>query len=276
MVHRSESELNLDNIVFEKRNKTYGAYEIRNIYNSYLIRSILIAAIVFSGALLAPKAYEYLFPEEEIKEEEFKIQEITLEEPPPIDPKTPPPPPPPKLQIALPEPPKVASREFLPPKIMDDKKVIEEKDPPTTEELKDANPGEKTEEGVDASLNEHIDTGPVNSEVGDAAEAPLVFVSKPSQFIGNYMKFLTQNLKYPNQALKKEIQGKVSLKFVVDKNGNMSQITIVKGLGYGCDEEAIRVVKLMDKKWSVAENNGVPVTAWKHLEIQFKMQFDEE
>jgi len=271
MVHRSESELNLDNIVFEKRNKSYGAYQIRNIYNNHLLKAIAVAGVVFTGALLGPKAYKKLFPEPVVKEEEFKIQEITLEEPPPIDPKTPPPPPPPKLQIAMPEPPKVASKEFLPPKVVDDKKVLEEKVPPTTTELENSNPGEKDQEGENPNLNEHIETGPTNVEAGDAEEAPLLFVGEESQFQGDYKKFLNKNLRYPQRALDKEVQGKVHLKFIVEKDGSITDIQVVKKLGHGCDEEAIRVVRLTNGKWSVAKNNGKPVRAYKNLAIDFKM-----
>lgn len=267
MVHRSESELTLDNILFENRNKSYGAYYIRNIYNSHLKKAMIIGAVIFSAALISPKIAK-LFEGEPVKEEEFKITEVILAEPPPIDPKTTPPPPPPKVE--QPKPPQIASTEFLPPKILEDEKVIEEKEPPTQVEMKESNPGEVTQVGESENLNEVIVAGNGNAEVGDPNQI-LVYVGEPSVFQGDYIKFLRKNLKYPTGARDKKIQGKVFLKFVIEPDGSISDIQVVKGLGHGLDQEAIRVVKLMNKQWTPGKNNGVPARVWKNLHIDFKL-----
>lgn len=276
MVHRSESELHFDDIVFENRNKSYGAYQIRNIYNSYLLRAILAAVIVFSGALLSPKIVSLFKSEEPVQEEEIKITEVILAEPPPIDPKTTPPPPPPKIEQPKPAV-KIATTKFLPPKIMEDKKVIEEVKPPSQEEMKESNPGEVDQEGETENLNEVITSGNGNGNaaVEDNNEI-LVFVGEPSEFQGNYANFLRKNLRYPKKALNDEIQGKVYLKFVVEKDGSITDIKVLKGLGYGCDEEAVRVVQLTNHKWSVAKNNGKPVRAYKNLAIEFRLMVQDE
>lgn len=268
MVHRSESELTLDEILFEKRNKSYGAFEIRSIYNSYLKRSMLIGTAVFSLAIASPKIAS-LFKGEEVKEEEFEVKEVILAEPPPIDPKTTPPPPPPN--VAAPTPPKIASTEFLPPKIMEDEKVIVEKEPPTQTELHNTNPGAETQKGETENLNEIVapaNTG--NKEVGDADQI-LLFVGEPPVFQGDYIKFLRKNLQYPTRALENNVEGKVHIKFVVEKDGSITDIKITKGVHPDCDKEAIRVVKLMDQKWTVGKNNGVPARVWKNLFIEFKI-----
>ena len=268
MVHRSESELTLDEILFEKRNKTYGAFEIRSIYNTYLKRSMLIGTAVFSLAIGSPKIAS-LFKGEEVKEEEFIVKEVILAEPPPIDPKTTPPPPPPN--VPAPKPPKIASTEFLPPKIMEDEKVVVEKEPPTQTELHNTNPGSVTQEGETENLNEIVVPGDAgNKEVGDA-EQVLLFVGEPPVFDGDYKKFLRRNLQYPQKALDKRVEGKVHIKFVVEKDGSITDVKIVRGLSPECDKEAIRVVNLMNKKWTVGKNNGVPARVWKNLAIEFKM-----
>lgn len=267
MVHRSESELILDNILFEKRNMEYGAFEIRSVYNSYLKRSMLIAASVFTLALVSPKIIKMLEPAE-AQVEEFVMKEVILAEPPPIDPKTTPPPPPPNVE--MPSAPQVASTEFLPPKIMEDEKVIVEKEPPTQTELHTSNPGSETKEGETENLNQLIVPGDgAGKEVGDVEKA-LVFVGEPPVFQGDYMKFLKKNFQYPEKAKDKKIQGKVHIKFVVEKDGSITDITLVRGLSPECDAEAMRVVKLMDKKWTVGKNNGVAARVWKNLAIDFQ------
>lgn len=267
MVHRSESELTLDNILFQERNKSYGAYDIRNIYNSHLKKAMIIGAVVFSAAILSPKIAK-LFEGEPVKEEEFITTEVILAEPPPIDPKVTPPPPPPKVE--QPKPPKIASTEFLPPKILEDEKVIEEKEPPTQKQMENSNPGEVTQEGESEDLNEVIVEGNGNAEVGDPNQIQ-VFVGEPSEFVGDYQKFLRKNLRYPYKASSKGIQGQVHLSFVVEKDGSITDVKLVKGIGYGCDEEAIRVIKLTSGQWSVAKNNGVPVRYRRSLAVVFKM-----
>jgi protein TonB len=269
MVHKSETELICDDILFEKRNKSYGAYDIRNAYNSHLITAGVFAVFFFTSVLLSPKIAK-LFKGEEVKEEKFKITEVILAEPPPIDPKTTPPPPPPNVEAP---PPKIASTKFLPPKIVEDKKVIEEEEPPTQDELKKTNPGEVTQKGESENLNEVIVAG--NGEGGDANDI-LVYVGEPPVFKGDYMGFLRKNLRYPNKALNKEIQGKVHVAFVVEKDGSITDLKLVKGIGYGCDEEAIRVITMTSGKWSPPKNNGVAVRFHKSLAVTFTMPKEEE
>jgi periplasmic protein TonB len=269
MVHRSESELNCDNILFEHRNKSYGAYDIRNIYNRHLKIASVISVVIFTAALLSPKIVK-LFETKEITKEEFKITEVILAEPPPIDPKTTPPPPP---NVEAP-PPKIASTKFLPPKIVEDEKVIEEEEPPTQEELKKTNPGEVTQKGESENLNEVIVSG--KGGEGESDEI-LVYVGEMPQFsLGDYRLFLKKHLRYPSRALDKRIQGKVFIKFVVEKDGSITDLKVTKSLGYGCDEEALRVVRMMDRKWSPGKSNGVPVRVYKDLSINFEMPSEEE
>lgn len=79
-------------------------------------------------------------------------------------------------------------------------------------------------------------------------------VEKEASFVGGYdslMRFIVDNLIYPEEALKGKIEGKVLTTFVVEVDGSISDIKVLRGLGYGCDEEAIRIIKLMPK-WNPA------------------------
>lgn len=82
-------------------------------------------------------------------------------------------------------------------------------------------------------------------------------------------EFIRANLKYPKEALEKKIEGAVHVKYRVDGMGRVIQAEVVHGLGYGCDEEAVRVVKAM--KYGRAKNRGVRVTASMRTKIHFKL-----
>ncbi len=84
------------------------------------------------------------------------------------------------------------------------------------------------------------------------------------------VKFLNKNLIYPDSARKHGIQGTVFATFTVDTNGSVSNPKILRGIGYGCDEEAIRIIKLMPKwKPSIQENKAVPVRM--NLPVKFAL-----
>lgn len=85
------------------------------------------------------------------------------------------------------------------------------------------------------------------------------------------MDFLGKNLKYPNEARDKNISGKVIVKFVVNKEGNIQDATIVRGIGAGCDEEALRVVRKMPR-WKPGYQNGKAVNVFFHLPVSFVLK----
>lgn len=84
-----------------------------------------------------------------------------------------------------------------------------------------------------------------------------------------FQEFIRKNLKYPKEALEKKIEGTVHVKYRVDGRGEVIETEVTHGLGYGCDEEAIRVVKLL--KYGKAKNRGVRVTASMRTKISFKL-----
>ncbi|MBK8644939.1 MAG: hypothetical protein IPN15_22820 [Saprospiraceae bacterium] len=134
MVSNQVIKYAMDDIVFENRNKTYGAYFLRRLYDKNMNRAILIGSVLAILLVSTPmilKALRELMPTDK---EDLSLQEIILTDPPPIDPKNPPPPPPPKI-----DPPPIKDQiKFIPPKVMKDEEVKEEEPPPPTiEEIKD-------------------------------------------------------------------------------------------------------------------------------------------
>jgi len=84
-------------------------------------------------------------------------------------------------------------------------------------------------------------------------------------------KFLRDNLVFPRTALENDISGKVAVNFVVDEEGKIIQTKILKGVGYGCDEEALRVIKLMPK-WKPGIKDGKPVKVSFNQVFVFRLQ----
>jgi protein TonB len=197
-------------------------------------------------------------------ENDVKVTDVTtLEEPPPIDKNEPPPPP------AEPPPPLKSTVKFTPPEIKPDQEVPDEEPPPIQEEMKEKDAGvanvEGNPDGVDASLTEGGD--------GDANEI-LTFAEQMPEFAGGteeMYKYLGKNIMYPPNARENSVEGKVVLTFVVGSDGKISQIEQVgKKLGWGCDEEAIRVVKSMPA-WTPGKQNGKAVTVKFTLPIRFQL-----
>jgi protein TonB len=85
------------------------------------------------------------------------------------------------------------------------------------------------------------------------------------------MKFVSENVQYPEEAKEKEISGRVIVGFIVEKDGSISDVKVAKGIGGGCDEEAVRVVKAMPK-WIPGKQDDKPVRVSYTMPFFFKLQ----
>ena len=95
---------------------------------------------------------------------------------------------------------------------------------------------------------------------------------KKSEYLGGaeaLKKFIKQSLRYPKEALLHRVEGRVYLKYEVSEKGKVHSISVVNGLGYGCDKEAIRIVSLL--KYSPVKNRGLKVNTKFKLSIHFKL-----
>ena len=105
-------------------------------------------------------------------------------------------------------------------------------------------------------------------------EEIFVAVEQQAEFPGGQgalMKFLSNNIRYPESAQQNDIQGRVIVKFVVEKDGSIGNVTVVKGVDRDLDREAIRVVKKMPR-WQPGKNNGVAVRSYFNLPVTFRLQ----
>ena len=87
----------------------------------------------------------------------------------------------------------------------------------------------------------------------------------------NITDYLSKNIRYPEQAKETNTEGRVTLKFVVNEDGAVSDIKVVRGIGAGCDEEAKRVLASMPR-WKPGKQNGRAVKVYYTLPIMFKLQ----
>jgi protein TonB len=271
MENRNYANATLDDIVFEGRNREYGAYMLRKVYTKHVVRGMIIAIALFMFFLSLPVISKYIFPEEEIVQDEQIVDVNTLAEPPPIDKTTPPPPPPP---TEPPPPPVQKTIKFTPPVIKKDEEVQKDEMPPV-EELKEAAIDVKTQEGTTTKDDLSGLEGTGNAVVDEVVEDKIfTFVEQQPEFPGGndaMLKYLGNNIRYPSVAQRNGLEGLVVLSFVVDQSGGISDIQVLKKLGGGTDEEAMRVVKTMPK-WTPGKQNGRPVKVRYTLPVRFSIK----
>jgi protein TonB len=107
----------------------------------------------------------------------------------------------------------------------------------------------------------------------DTTDTEPIFsiAEEPAQFPGGdeaLLKFIHENIKYPREAIKNKISGTVYVQFVVEKDGSISDVKVVRGIGGGCDEEAVRVITKMPN-WIPAKQKGIPVRFFYVIPITF-------
>lgn len=135
---------------------------------------------------------------------------------------------------------------------------------------------ERNEMTSSISLNSHsvlMDT--ISKEISDE-DVPLQYAEQMPEFPGGekaMMKFLAENIKYPAEAVKNNVMGRVIVQFIIDHEGKTKKVKVLRGVGAGCDEEAVRVVKLFPT-WKPGKNKGRNVSVYFTLPIVFSLKDD--
>jgi len=245
-------------LIFEGRNKEYGAYDLRKTYNKRItyaiVGTLIVCALLLVGYIFANNANK---GKAEIIVQDVSLENVKQEE---KKPEPPPPPPPPKQ-----EPPKVEITKFTPPKIVKDEEVKEKDEIKEVEKLEDTKIGTINQEGA---KDEGIVAPPVESGTG-VAEPPkqeedydkvFTVVQIPAEFPGGisaWSKYLERNLNRDLPVDNGAPPGKytVIVSFIVDKNGGISDVVAENDPGYGTKAEAVRVIK-KGPSWKPAVQNG--------------------
>lgn len=263
-------------IVFEGRNKDYGAYQLRKTYNgrirNALIGTIIICALLIGASIFANSG--------EDKKPDIIVQDVNLENMKQEEkkPEPPPPPPPPKQ-----EPPKVEIAKFTPPKIVKDEEVKPEEEIKEVEKLEDTKIGTINQEGA---KDEGIVAPPVEKPTG-VVEAPKVeedydkvftVVQIPAEFNGGlaaWSRYLERTLNRDLPVENGAPPGKytVIVSFIVAKDGSISEVAAENDPGYGTKAEAVRVIQ-KGPKWKPAVQNGRNVIYRHKQSITFLVSED--
>lgn len=248
-----------DDIVFEDRNKEYGAYVLRKKYNSSVLISLLIATIILATAVIAPfinaKALENRQKRAE-REVEIKLENLDQANETVVPPTLPPPPPADVVQQA----------KYVPPVVVDSVRPEEEVQLLTADEAQVEVQNTEVVEVVEEVKEE------VQEEEADPE--PFVVVEEMPMFPGGQselMKFIFEHLQYPEIAKENNIQGRVTIQFCVTSAGGVDRVNVLKGVDAELDAEAIRVVKMLPA-FKPGKQGGKPVPVWFSVPINFKLE----
>jgi protein TonB len=246
-------------IVFEGRNKSYGAYDLRKSDTKTTTRALILGAVIFAFLVSIPLLAS-LIPESSDEDMNMDKKIVTVKMPPKEKPKEnlPPPPPP---------PPKVDQVKFVKPVVAKAEEVVEE--PPKIKEIVDKKLGAETIKGdPDAELTvEPVGTGDVVEEDNNIYNTAGIEV-KPDfpGGIEKFYKFVGKNYQVPEE---EGLKGKVFVSFVVEKDGSLTDIKVIRDIGYGTGKEAIRVLRSCPK-WNPGEQNGKKVRVLYSLPINIQ------
>jgi protein TonB len=248
----------LDDIVFENRNKEYGAYDIRRRYSRTMSLSILIGIIVVFTAAIVPYIRAKNIAQVKQRDANEVIAEMAndLQQEEAAPPPPPPPPPPEEQQTVV---------KYVAPVVVDTVKPEEATQFMTADDV--------VETVVDAEVVEVIEQ--VQEEIQEEApQEVFVVVEEMPSFPGGdveLFKFIYDNIKYPELAKENNIQGKVILRFCVTYKGTVDQVSIVRGVDPSLDNEAIRVIKMLPL-WKPGKQGGKPVNVWYSVPINFQLK----
>lgn len=257
-------------IVFDSRLKEYGAYEMRMTSSTRHRSAIILTIAIFVSVFLLPKLIKSIIPaRKEVNVEVTNLAKIDLEknklkEPEPI--------------IEQIEPEKIKSTiKFTPPVIKDDTEVKDEDIMKTQEEVTDSklsiSVADVKGNSKDLDAVDLADLQQEQNKIVEENEQPFTVVEQMPEFPGGdeaRVRFLRDNMKYPQIARETGMTGTVYLTFIIGRDGRISNIKILRGIGGGCDEEAIRVLKLMPP-WIPGKQGGKTVPVQFNLPIKFTL-----
>lgn len=273
-------------LIYDKRNKQYGGYELRKHYNRRAMKAL---GLTFSALLLGigtpfllgkmnarPMAATARTEERIVEMNHIAMTPVKPAEP--VKPKQPDATPPLHKTI-----------QHTVPDIVANNSVKPALKPPVMEDHPDAIAGPANNEGQggDATaMNDKLPKGPLGnggSSAGNGGggagggnhkeDEPVKFSEEMPEFPGGMeglRAYLRSHIQYPLAAREAGIEGKVMVTFVVNKEGKIERATVVRSIGGGCDKEALRVVNAMPA-WKPGKQNGLPVKVWYTLPVAFSL-----
>ncbi len=262
------------NLVFENRNQSYGAFVLRRNSGNYLSKALLIATFFFSAIIVLSAVITY---KKEIVNivtkpnlpDPYIFKDIPIPTKPiePVKPQT-------KAAQNNVDNQNANVVKNLPPRVVAN--VLASEDMPTVKQLLTSAIGSETKKGIDlpggvvagSEGNKSIgETGSVtNNTVFEAVEVMPEFPGG----VAAWNKYLSKNLRYPPVAQENGITGRVTVSFVVEPNGEITNLKVLGAIGGGCDEEAMRVIK-KSPLWKPGFQNGNAVRVAYVMPIMFQL-----
>ena len=279
MTNSQLATASLDDIVFDGRNRRYGAYQLRALYQRHVVRALGIATAIFALLMVFPLLAQWL------KEEVIVARPTVVESNPiiveqPMQPEIITPPAAAKPPVQPPQPSTV--RDLVPVVAADDK-APDEPEVPNQADLIDKTPGRVTQAGdPGADLNPNLDDlrhgpGTAPEATGETvSEKPYIYVEQMPQLPGGggtaaIVAAIQRAVRYPGEALRNGVEGKVFVSFTVNFKGDVVDVQIVKGLGFGLDEETMRAIKTLPK-FIPGKQNGREVSVSFTVPVTYKIQ----
>jgi protein TonB len=256
-------------ILFEGRNKEYGAYELRKTYNRRMVKSMVVMGSVVILVLVGGVVSGLVKAKREgrivIGGDVELLKAVT--DPPPVVP--------PPVRVVQPQ---VAMKSFTPPLIVKDNVRPDER-PPENKDLDQVKIGTVNKDGItDVGIvgppSDGVVSGVVTAPKKTDDDTRFIPIEKEAEFPGGMLawgRFLNRNLRVPDEAVNQGVIGTVVVQFVVDVDGSVSDVTAVSGPEEGgLREEAVRVIK-KSGKWVPALQNGRSVKAYRRQPVVFKL-----
>ncbi len=262
MDQRSSPVPGFDDIIFEHRNKEYGAYQLRKKYNSVVIAGILVASVLVILAVLIPffvssKADRAI----SVGSYYFPVRMENLE--PPAE----------KIFVPPAAPPAEATRvqesvKYVPPVVVDSLVPVRESPPTVDEVLK----SDKltVANSIGAGLGDDLLKGEGGTNNDDALFEVEVMPSFKGGDLTKFREWVQKHTNYPQAAIEKRIRGTVYLTFIVEKDGSVSNVTVIKGVNPLLDNEAVKAIS-SSPKWSPGLQRGQPVRVRFQIPLMFQV-----
>jgi protein TonB len=248
----------MDEIIFEKRNKFYGAYILRKMYNKQVNKALFFSIAILIAGLAYPLVSSY----RDINHGRY----IGIDDPTTYMPHITQPDEPKDLPILPPAKELQTRIRFIAPYVTNEE-VSEEVGLPNQDEFTNT-----VNELVNVKEEQEVVKKDDVIDVEDTKPPSIIVEEMPSYPGGDAerQKFLAETIQYPQQALENGIQGTIYVQFIVDSKGNITDVKILRGIGGGCDEEALRVIKMMPQ-WHPGKQNGRAVRVLYHMPVSFKL-----
>jgi len=258
MASEKERAPSFNDIVFELRNKEYGAYKLRKKYNRNVIIGVLVGLLILGTAVITPHLYAKAMESKKAREER-QVEMIMENLDQPTEQVAPPPPPPPPAEAQQ-------QNRYVPPVVVDSVK------PEDNVQLMTAD--QATVEVVNEEYIEAVEEVKEEVQEEEKEPEPFVVVEEMPEFPGGdveLLKYIFEHTNYPEVAKENNIQGKVIVRFCVTAKGTVSQISILKGVDPELDKEAMRVVATLPA-FKPGKQGGKPVPVWYMVPITYTLK----